>query len=117
MDTGGVRKDRCRGTLKLGAAFVGALAPTVLAEKKSHLDECGMIFSPGEPPVRKPAGGAGRGIDARSSLLVPLGGFQNTKLGQRGDAVVEPDFLRDLAALHAKHGRSREVHLPTGCRR
>src|SRR5436853_7780355 len=65
-----------------------------------------MIFSPGEPPVRKPAGGAGS-----------LGGFQNTKLGQRGDAVVEPDFLRDLAALDAKHGRSREVHLPTGCRR
>jgi len=44
------------------------------------------------------------------------GGFQDTKLHERGDPVVESDF-RDLAVLDTEDGRTREVHLPTGCRR
>ena len=50
-------------------------------------------------------------------VFLSLGGFQNTKLGQRGDAVVEPDFLRNLAVLYPKYRGPGEVHPPTGCRR
>src|SRR6516165_209919 len=37
-------------------------------------------------------------------------GFQDTELHQRGDPVVEPDFLRDLAVLDTEYRRTREVH-------
>src|SRR6516162_1767436 len=45
------------------------------------------------------------------------GSFQDAKLHERGDPVVESDFLRDLAVLDTQYGRTREVHLPTRCRR
>src|SRR6516165_4832784 len=45
------------------------------------------------------------------------GGFQDAKLHERGDPVVESDFIRDLAVLDTQYDRPREVHLPTRCRR
>src|SRR5215510_10011039 len=49
--------------------------------------------------------------------LAVLGCTQDAELLQRGGAVVQPDFLGDLAILHTQHGRSREVHFPAGGRR
>jgi hypothetical protein len=42
---------------------------------------------------------------------------QDAKLGQRGDPVVEPDFLRDPTVLDPEYRRAGEVHLPAGCGR
>ena len=44
------------------------------------------------------------------------GGFQDTKLCERSDPVVEFDLLRDLAVLDPQYGGAREVHLPAGRR-
>src|SRR5579862_6301108 len=55
--------------------------------------------------------GAGRhGTPIQST--VRSGRFQNTKLRERRDSVVEADFLRDLAVLDPEYRRTREVHLP-----
>jgi hypothetical protein len=49
--------------------------------------------------------------------LAVLSCTQDAELLQRSCAIVQPDFLTDLAILQAKHGRSRESHFPAGGRR
>src|SRR5262245_23566214 len=49
--------------------------------------------------------------------LAVLGCTQDAELLQRSRAVVQPDFLGDLAILHTQHGRSCEVHFPARGRR
>ena len=43
-----------------------------------------------------------------------LGSLQDAELGQARDAVIEADFLDDLAVLEAQHRGAGEVHLPAG---
>src|SRR5215813_5712752 len=49
--------------------------------------------------------------------LAGLSGSQDAELLQRGCTIVQPDFLGDLATLHAKHCRSGEPHCPARGRR
>ena len=44
-------------------------------------------------------------------------GFQNAKLPERGNTIVETDLFRDLAILDTEYGCSGEPHLATGRRR
>src|SRR5258708_40176503 len=41
-------------------------------------------------------------------------GLDQAELGERSDAVVETDFLDDLAVLETQYRRAAEVHLPAG---
>src|SRR3954470_12346101 len=52
-----------------------------------------------------------------SGRIIYSGSAHETKLLERGHAIVQADLLCDLAILQAKHGRSGEVHLPAACRR
>jgi hypothetical protein len=45
------------------------------------------------------------------------GGFQDAELLQRGRAVVEANFLGNLAVFDTQHCRSGEPHLPARRRR
>ena len=104
------RYSSCRA---LGSALRAARGRALIRpsmERRHHAHECALSVSgsaeaetgsgtcPIQPPLRS-------------------GGFQDTELHERGDPVVESDFLRDLAVLDTQYGRTREVHLPTGCRR
>src|ERR1700709_2581484 len=44
------------------------------------------------------------------------GSAHETKLLERGHAIVQTDLLCDLAILQAQHGRAAEAHLPAGSR-
>src|SRR5262249_12398762 len=67
---------------------------------------------PRGPPPSTP------GRDALFVRAAPLrsGGFDQPKLGERGDAVVEADLLDDLPVDHLQDRRAREVHLAAGRR-
>src|SRR4029077_7431837 len=61
------------------------------------------------PMTREPRVSAVEPTDCRRS-----GGLQQTELRERGDAVVQADFLDDLAVLETQHRRSGEAHLEAG---
>src|SRR5277367_727508 len=89
--------------------------PRIRKDRQSRLLACSLrgvkkpsVVALGFSASASPAMRCGRFWIARS------GGPEQAELGQRGDAVVEADLLRDLAVNHLQDRRAGEAHLAAG---